>query len=219
MKLSAMACAGLLAASLSVTATEEKSHGRHYEVTITNITKGQSFTPVLAMSHLPKTTLFTLADPASDELETLAEGGDVGPMVTYLSGFTHSVGDIITTDGLLGPGESVSFEIDTSFVFSRFSMAAMMIPTNDTIVALSNVKFRNFTATYYAHAYDVGTELNDELCASIPGPVCGGEGVGVDGGEGFVHVANGIAGHGDLDSSSYDWRGSVARVVIKRVTD
>lgn len=217
MKMSVMAGAALCLTSLSAVALDDKMYGRAYEVTVTNITKGQSFTPILAMSHLSQTRLFSLASPASEALEVLAEAGDVQPFVTYLSGKPHTVGTIATTDGLLGPGESVSFEINTTFGFGRLSLAAMMIPTNDTFVALNNARIPAYSAVYYADAYDAGTEVNDEACASIPGPFCGGEGYNVEGGEGFVHVANGVAGAADLDRSSFDWRSNVAQVVIRLI--
>ena len=66
-------------------------------------------------------------------------------------------------------------------------------------------------------------EVNDELCASIPGPgftECvtnntAPEPAGTD--VGFVHIHNGIHGTGDLTEASRDWRGPVARVEITRV--
>ena len=71
-------------------------------------------------------------------------------------------------------------------------------------------------------AYDAGSEPNDELCAKIPGPACGGEGGSPDAsGEGYVHIHihihAGIQGIGDLTSADYDWRNPTARIVIKRV--
>jgi hypothetical protein len=65
-------------------------------------------------------------------------------------------------------------------------------------------------------AYDAGTELNDELCENIPGPLCGGGAVSAESGEGFVHIANGIHGIGDLAPELYDWRNPVAKVTIRR---
>jgi hypothetical protein len=47
----------------------------HYELTITNITKGLLFTPILVMTHKKGVTLFTPGSSASGALEELAEGG------------------------------------------------------------------------------------------------------------------------------------------------
>ena len=44
---------------------------------------------------------------------------------------------------------------------------------------LDSVKVpRHGSATYFSSGLDAGTELNDELCANIPGPpgICGGVG-------------------------------------------
>ena len=98
------------------------------------------------------------------------------------------------SDGLLGPGESVTFTIDTAEGFRRLSLAAMLIPTNDSFVALDSVRLPDNQETFYVPAYDAGSELNDEVCANIPGPVCGGEGTSADDGEGFVHISRGIQG-------------------------
>ena len=75
---------------------------------------------------------------------------------------------------------------------------------------------------YIAIAYDSGSEVNDELCTSIPGPFfaeCGGSGGGakVNGGEGFVHVHRGVHGVGDLKPNARDWRNPVAEVRVRLV--
>ncbi|MDP2419080.1 MAG: hypothetical protein Q8M33_16555 [Hydrogenophaga sp.] len=71
-------------------------------------------------------------------------------------------------------------------------------------------------------AYDSGTEINDELYASIPGPFfaeCNGSGGGAapSGGEGFVHISAGMHGIGDFKPSNRDWRNPGARITIRRV--
>jgi hypothetical protein len=97
----------------------------------------------------------------------------------------------------------------------------MLIPTNDAFVAVRGARFPapGKVAAYYAYAYDAGSERNDEACASIPGPnfdECGGPGGGAapGGGEGFVHVHNGMHNRGDFDAARRDWRGPVALVVV-----
>ena len=54
----------------------------------------------------------------------------------------------------------------------------MLIPTNDGFVSVQNIAppYGRRARTLYAPAYDAGGEPNDELCVSIPGPVCGGAG-------------------------------------------
>lgn len=194
-------------------------HGVTYNVTITNLTVGESFTPFLIASHRPADNLmFTLGGPPSDELAALAEGGDTGPLKAALDA-DGRVNTTTTSAGLLDPGKSVTIPIQARPGLERISLAAMLIPTNDGFVSVQNVHvpFGFHAATLYAPAYDAGSEPNDELCVSIPGPVCGGQGGSPGaGGEGFVHIHPGIHGIGDLKPAERDWRNPVAKIVIER---
>jgi len=203
---------------------------RRYEVSITNTTKGQTFTPQLVTTHTKAISLFTLGEPASMSLELLAEGGDTAPLMADIQSMPAKVGEVITVPGLLGPGESTIFEI-SAYKHQRFlSLAAMMLPTNDGFVALSSVKLpKKKSVSYFALAYDAGTEKNDQNCAHIPGPHCGGAGEphsmmsNMD--EGFVYIGNGFHDLGEMDDMGnvilspvmYDWNNAVALVTIKRI--
>ncbi len=190
-----------------------------FEVTVTNLTKAQRFTPILAATHRGRISFFEAGQEASPELALLAEAGDIGPLQGVLESVPNLVSDISGTPGmLLDPGASVSFTITSKDRFRRFSMAAMLIPTNDTFVTLNSVVLPSRSRTFEALAYDAGSEPNDEMCANIPGPPCMGVGPSEEaGGEGFVHIANGIHGVGNLDAAVYDWRSPVARVRIRRI--
>ena len=207
----------VLTAALACSATAFADEGKTYEVTITNVTAGQTFTPVLAATHRPDIAFFELGQPASAELAALAEGGDIGPLGEVLESVPWLVQSTATNGALLGPGESVTIEVTGSSRFNRLSFAAMLIPTHDTFVALDSMPLPNHSATAVARAYDAGSETNDELCANIPGPYCGGAPFSpMDDGEGFVHVANGIHGIGDLAPEMFDWRNPVATVTVRR---
>ncbi len=192
---------------------------RSYEVTVTNITKGQSFTPILTAAHKSSISFFELGEEASPELATLAESGNPAPLKGVLDSATNLVNGTNATEGLLLPGASITFTLDSSFGFQRFSLAAMLIPTNDTFVSLDSVRlpFRG-KVEYLANAYDAGSETNTEVCADIPGPACGGAGPSPeDDGEGYVYTSPGINGEAELSSSAYDWKNSVAKVTIRRI--
>ncbi len=208
----------LLLCSL-LTAHSAMASSIQYEVTITNLTRGNNFTPILVASHRSGIQLFELGSPASDELATLAEAGDIGPLDALLSE-SRLVADTNSSEGLLAPGASVTVRIKAAHWVRRISLASMLLPTNDAFFALNGVKLpRGYRpVTYRAPAYDAGSEPNDELCFNIPGPTCQGEGgsPGV-GGEGFVHVHAGIHGIGDLSPAAYDWRNPVASITIRRV--
>ncbi len=196
---------------------------QHFLVTVTNVTRGQQFTPILVASHRTGVSLFEAGAPASTELAILAEEGDTAPLAALL-GSNPRVLDVQVGDGLLDPGASKTVMVRTRGRFDRVSVAAMLIPTNDAFFALNGVEGpEGGTLMFSSPAYDAGSEVNDELCASIPGPdfvECGGPGGGaavVGGEEGFVHIHAAIHGIGDLDASQRDWRNPVARITIRRV--
>ena len=194
-----------------------------FEVTVTNLTRGQQFTPILVASHKAGVRLFELGTPASPQLKTLAEEGNVAPMTALLLG-NPDVLDVVNSGALLGPGKSVAQRVRTRGNFDNVSVAAMLIPTNDGFFAVNNAEGpdEEDSITVFSPAYDAGTERNDETCASIPGPFfveCGGPGGGgaPGGGEGYVHIHAGIHGVGNLIPAVRDWRNPVARITIRRV--
>lgn len=190
-----------------------------YDVTITNLTRGQTFTPILVASHKRGVKLFELGSPASDELAVLAEGGNTGPLTDRLNADPRVME--VTSSGPLPPGASVTVTIKTRGQFRHISGAAMLIPTNDAFFSIQGVRvpFGKSTRVVNSPAYDAGSEFNDEFCEHIPGGgVCAGEGVSpadaTD--EGYVHIHAGIHGIGNLEADAYDWRNPVARITIQR---
>ena len=187
-----------------------------YQVTITNLTNAISFTPILVASHRKPIELFDLGTAASDELTAVAEGGATGSLEALL----HSNPDVIDVQnsvGLLGPGESVTVILNAMHGARYISVASMMLPTNDGFIALESVRAASKKSkTYFSPGYDSGTELNDELCANIPGPTCGGTPFSPGVAEGYVHIHRGMHGSVDLAADKYDWRNPVAKITIIR---
>jgi hypothetical protein len=215
----------ILAICLSPSAFAENSGGNHreavYEVTVTNLTKGIAFTPILGATHKPGMQLFTLGEASSDNVANVAEGGDISGLKDELDS-SVLVANTVSTAGLLMNGQSVTFEVSASRRFSRISLISMLLPTNDTMVSLRSKKLprrRGQTVHYNMRAYDAGSEANDELCVNIPGPVCGGNPFSApdDSDEGYSYPSPGIHGEADLAQSLYDWNGAVAKVKIKRI--
>jgi hypothetical protein len=191
-----------------------------FRVTITNITQGEIFTPILVASHRSGVRLFKLGSAASTGLEILAESGNTQPLSDDLKA-TGKVLDVITADNVLPPGQSVTLYVKTNEKNNRVSVASMLVPTNDAFFAVNGIRGpeKNRERTVYSPAYDAGTELNDELCAFIPGPpfICNGEGDNPDSGEGYVYIHPGIQGVGDLTAANHDWRNPVAKITIRAV--
>jgi hypothetical protein len=108
-------------AIMPVTNADEANREARYEITITNITRGQQFTPILAVAHTEAVRLFTLGQPASSELATLAEEGNVAPLQTVLS-TTSGVGAVVAGNGLTNPGGSVTLTLNASSKFDLLSV-------------------------------------------------------------------------------------------------
>ena len=204
---------------------EDNAPDGFFEVMVTNLTRGQQFTPILVASHRANVRLFELGQPASHGLQIVAEEGNVAPLTAELLA-KPGVLDVTNSGALLNPGASVKIRVRARGDFNFVSVAAMLIPTNDGFFAVNGARVPR--AQYQPQvltsvAYDSGSERNDELCTSIPGPFfieCGGPGGGLapaGGEEGYVHVHAGIHGVGDIVAAQRDWRNPVARITIRRV--
>ena len=188
-----------------------------YEVTITNITSGQSFTPVLVATHRSGVSFFELGEEPSMELADLAEGGATGGLQAMLDSQPGYVLDTANGMTLIGPGESETVYITGNRYFNLLSLAGMLLPTNDTFVAIDSMRLPRYYSDRLAVAYDAGSETNDELCINIPGPQCGGIPFSAGLAEGYVHISSGINGQGDLAAPDYDWKNPVAQVTVRRI--
>lgn len=230
-----------------------------YEVTVINITHGQFAQAgdicrtgqILGLfafvTHQQDFRLFELGRPVSGEFATLAESGLPFLLVDSLAA-DPKVRQVFSIpaakdfpqqlmDGIVCPGEKLKTTIKAR-PDQRFSMAAMVFPTNDAFVALNDVKLpvKDRPVTYFSPVYDAGSESNDELCInlpSIPGlPGCPGDSVdrntdptqpdpnttgGPGLGEGYAHIHSGIHGVGDLLPNQFDWGNPAAQITIRRI--
>lgn len=218
----------LFGTAISFVSSSVLAHKTKYAVTITNITPNLVLTPVLVASHRKGVKIFTLGEEASYELGRIAEGGDIAPMADYLSNNSKVI-DVAHSEGLLGPGDSVTVEVSAKRGARYLTVASMFLPTNDGFMALNGVKLPKYnrgSSSFYSPVYDAGTEANDELCANIPGPgphpVCpGGEAFSeeADSDEGYVHIHGGIHGIGDLVPELYDWRNPAVKITVERIRE
>ena len=213
-----------LVAALVFTSSQAAARGdAAYQVTITNLTHAIIFTPILVASHRRPLDIFDLGAPASDDLKAIAEGGDIDPMSATLNANSQVV-DVQSSGGPLLPGHSVTVIVDGAHGARYISLASMMLPTNDGFIALASARVsKRGSVTLYSPGYDAGSEANDELCANIPGPICGGMGLSPGdnnpGDENYVHIHRGTHGIGDLADDVFDWLNPVARITVTRVGD
>jgi len=191
----------------------------YYEVTVTNLTKGQIFSPIIAASHNANFSLYTLGAPASAELAAVAQDADASGLKAMLDS-SPDVNGMAMGGGLIFPGQSDTVMLPAMEKSDRISLASMLVTTNDAFIGLSGAMARKESmANMMVPALDAGSEANSESCAHIPGPPCGNPFMSPDAaGEGFIHVHNGIhGGSGELDPAVYDWNTPTARISVKHV--
>lgn len=200
---------------------EAASWGR-YEVSITNLTRGQIMSPPVVATHSGRMTpIFSPGKPASAELAGVAEDALNQPMVDMLRA-DRNVGDVVVITGINGPilpGETASMTVSAQGWIDQLSLVAMLVQTNDAFVGLAGFDLPRFgAAETLVPAWDAGSEANTEQCAHIPGPPCNNPRVRVtEGAEGFVRIHEGMHGVGDLAANRYDWRNPAALVSVRRV--
>lgn len=205
-------------------------------VRIVNLTNGIWYTPFLVAAHPAGTSLFTTGEPASANLQAMAEGGDTSGLIADLT----AVGATIESDpavGMLPPAMSADVDMNTDGTSNDFlSVVSMLLPTNDAFAGLNAVRIpaEPGTYTFDVPAYDAGTEANDELITGggmpgAPGIPADPGGLAGTGGTGAaeadananVHIhrntlgdTDDAGGTSDLDSRVHRWLNPVARIVV-----
>ena len=192
-------------------------------IRITNAAYQQPFGGFFVMIHNEEETpIFTVGENATEAMAILAEDGDPSWLVEAYRNSTNAgfVG-AITQGAPYSGGESLEFIISYNDDYPYLTIASMAINTNDCFVALNGVKITGEETVLQAPGYDAGSEENNELCSSIPGPACAETpgNVRSGNGEGFVHIHRGFFGVGDLSQSGYDWRNPMMRVEMSPLID
>ena len=192
-----------------------------YEVSITNLTRGQPLSPIFIATHLKDAgPLYTLGQPASAELAALAEDADTaGVMAAWNPEANAMINETRLVTGAAGPirpGETVTATFEVSGTVRYLTLASMLVSTNDAFIGANGVELYDRRMTLVG--YDAGSEANTEDCAYVPGPPCGSHvHDDTNEAEGFVHVHAGIHGGSGLDPAQHDWRNPVALLVIERI--
>ena len=198
-----------------------KQYTRKYEVTITNLTSGQIFSPPIVITHKQDFKLFELGEMASDELAALAEDGMTDPLTELVNEYSGATSRV--AEGPVLPGESITIEIEAKPGAWYLSLAGMLVTTNDAFFAVRDIKVPIVgKSVMEAAAYDAGSEYNSEDCDFIPGPPCGSVGIrDMDEAEGYVLIHSGIHGSGPnpelVNPAQHDWRNPVAMIKVRRI--
>lgn len=211
-----------LTASLALAAGAAFAQAPEYQVTIYNLTAAQPISPPVVATHSNDIALIHVGEPVGPEFIAMAEDGDPMPLAGLLASMPQ-VEDVAAAGGPVPPGGSTTLTVHGDVPFHRISAVGMLVNTNDAFFALDTVtapRKRYQSLTFFAPAFDAGSEVNNEDCDFIPGPACNAIGAFVRdpmGAEGFVHIHRGIHGTGDLDAGTYDWHNPVVKIVITRV--
>lgn len=225
----------LLATAL-LFAASNYTYAQQLEITVTNLTQGLYYTPLLISAHNADTHLFTLGEMASSELQAMAEGGDISGLSAMLSN-ANAMSVENPANGLLAPAMSTTTMLETTEGNNYLSIVAMLLPTNDGFVGLNGweIPMEAGTYTFTLNAYDAGTEVNNEVIngggapgvLGIPADPSGLNGSGASGvtdveSNNKVHIHRGNLGDDDLTGGKSDlvntihrWLNPVARVTVK----
>ncbi|MDJ0917902.1 MAG: spondin domain-containing protein [Woeseiaceae bacterium] len=228
----ALIAAALAASALAPTAADATD----FDVEITNLTNGIYFTPFLAAAHPAGTNLFVVGQPASANLQAMAEGGSIDGLVADVT----ALGATFVANpaaGLLPPATSTTFNLNTDGTTNdRLTIVAMLLPTNDAFAGLNAIEIPTEPGTYVydVPAYDAGTEANDERLTgggapgapgmpADPGGLTGTDGTGAAAADTNtnVHIHRGAlgdsdatGGSSDLDNRVHRWLNPVVRVTL-----
>jgi hypothetical protein len=221
---------------LALALASSSTMAQELSITVTNLTQGLHFTPVITAAHPSENQIFKSGDMASAELQAMAEGGDISGLSSLLTNIDANVNENPAM-GLLAPAMSASFNLTNDTGNTHLSLAAMVLPSNDGFVGLNSWKIPEESGTYtvYLNAYDAGTEANDEIRGSgapgeagmpVPPPLdasIGMNGTGVTDMETNtkVHIHRGSlgddnmsAGKSDINNSVQRWLNPVAKLTI-----
>ena len=116
------------------------------DIEITNLTHGIFFTPLLVTAHNNSVDFFTTGSAASAELQAMAEGGNITPLVeaNLEPNAIHSANP---AGGLLAASASVNVNMNTGDL-DYLSIVSMLLPTNDGFVGLDSWSIPEEAGTY-----------------------------------------------------------------------
>jgi hypothetical protein len=203
-----------------------------YTVRIDNLSFQQPLGGIFVMTHNNDAEpLYEMGEEASEPLAILAETGNPAELV---AAFEHEEGvdKAFAVQGPVLSGAYREFDVYLSAKNPYLTLGSMAINTNDCFVALNGVKIGNRGSVFNLPGLDAGSEANNELCTSIPGPACGPHSGNIrsGNGEGFVHIHRGFHGVNTgrtdlmpnelgangkaLSAPGYDWRNPMVRVTV-----
>lgn len=184
---------GVLAMLAFAVPASAHDNTRDYEVTVTNLTRGQPFSPPVVATHRGVGDLWHVSEPASFDVKEIAENGNNSPLLDTLrqrrlAGSIFDYQQLASTAMAPGPlvptgrPGSASFpatvkgRIRASRRENRISWVSMLVCTNDGLTGVDGerlpTKLRR-SVTYKVNAFETQTERNTEDLADIMPPCQG----------------------------------------------
>ena len=196
-----------------------------FEISVTNLSANQPLSPLAALLHDANYQAWSLGGAASLGLELLAEGGDNSDFIGADSAMLMASA---SGSAPVGPGGSDTITVSAHVAaVMQITLASMLVNSNDGFTGTSGLDVSALAVgdsmQHYLPIYDAGTEANDEMAGTIPGPADGGEGFNalrddVD----YVARHPGVVTQGDGYTSSvlvesHRFDAPIAKLVVKRL--
>lgn len=180
----------LLAAWISVSI--KNAGGSTFDVSVTNSSGASGFpgliTPVVWAIHDASVGLFEMGKPASAGLESLAEDGDPMKLLGELSAVAAVSASGVEGMAPAASGSGFNFQVTASTTHRFLSIGSMVVPSNDSFLALGQTGVELLTSTGSPRSdaditadvaellavFDAGTEQNQ---AGAAGPDMAGPGL------------------------------------------
>lgn len=216
------ATVGIAGGVVAGTASSSDGPTRYYDVTVENLTGGQPLSPPLIAEHNRRADFWSVGDIANHTLAGIAEDANNGPAVDALNKVrgvgrvATGVDEDATTPAPIPPGASQTYRVRAE-PWQRLTLVSMLVNTNDAFTGLDSVRLGTRRTVVRTHAYDAGSEANNQLASHIPGPVGGNPFVREPEGD-VIRMHPGVEpGVGDLDPAVHGWTGPVAKITVTPV--
>jgi hypothetical protein len=204
----------------------------HFNLKIINLTAGQPLSPPAYVVHNADYAAFAVGTEASLGVEKIAESGNPTDFIAAAKSHAGVFMAERAAGGIM-PGHEQEIDLmvevpSTQLSELKFSYLSMLGNTNDGFAGVDMVALGQLaigaTISRDALSYDAGTEMNDELATTIPGPACGGEGFNPQRSDGVNQITlhPGIVSQQDGNANSclqtlQRWDNPVVRVMITRL--
>jgi hypothetical protein len=193
-----------------------------YEVEIVNLTHNQPFSPLALRAHDASYKAWVVGESASLGIEHIAEAGDNTEFLGTASSKKSASGT-----GIIAPGETAVIDLNSKVTDLNLTAVTMLVNTNDAFAGITGLNLNGLNVgeniVVYLPVYDAGTEANDELAGTIPGPADGGTGFDAERDDvDFVAMHPGVVGVNDgyeqsvLDGS-HKFDGPAAMLKVTRI--